>query len=94
MNLEELIEQLKKYPPEMQVVVAGYEGGYNDISLIKTCAISINKNKDWYYGQHDDAEKDEQATEALVLSGENKIAGIDRVEHMLETGNTIKNNKE
>jgi hypothetical protein len=74
MKIEELIEQLKKYPAEMQVVVAGYEGGYNDICQIKSLKIKLNANTQDYMGQHDDAEPTEQGVDALLLFGENKIA--------------------
>jgi hypothetical protein len=30
MNVQQLIEELQKYPPEMRVIVKGYEGGYSD----------------------------------------------------------------
>jgi hypothetical protein len=31
MNVQQLIEELQKHPPEMRVIVAGYEGVYNDL---------------------------------------------------------------
>ena len=32
MTVYELIEELKKYPPEMRIVAPGYEGGCDDIT--------------------------------------------------------------
>ena len=37
MTVKELIEELKKYPPEMRIVAPGYEGGCDDITeTVKT----------------------------------------------------------
>lgn len=74
MNIKELKTLLEQYPGDMPVVVAGYEGGYNDLSIIKSLNITRDQNKEWYYGQHDDPAKDDPAIKALFLSGENKIA--------------------
>ena len=60
MNVQQLIEKLQKHPPEMRVIVSGYEGGYNDLSsppanqtLIR---LNVHAPDCWYYGRHDDAE--------------------------------------
>lgn len=73
MIISELIEQLRKYPPEMRVVVSGYEGGYNDISLLYECRIILNVNTEKYYGQHESAvnPNDPDAVPALLLAGMN-----------------------
>jgi hypothetical protein len=34
MNIKELIAELQKHPPEMRVVVSGYEDGVDDISRL------------------------------------------------------------
>ncbi len=56
MNVIELIEKLKEFPPNMRVVVEGYEGGYDDINRFKETGIIPNmntgSNKKWYYGEH------------------------------------------
>ena len=58
MNVQQLIEELQKYPPEMRVIVDGYEGGYSDLESLKTKQIRLNvHNKDeWWFGLHDDAD--------------------------------------
>lgn len=53
MTIEELIQQLSKYDPKTPVVVRGYEGGYNDVSLIQPKTIQLNVNDRFYYGTHD-----------------------------------------
>jgi hypothetical protein len=57
MNVRQLIEELQKYPPEMRVIVSGYEGGYCDTNSLeqKTIRLNVHKPSYWYYGPHDDA---------------------------------------
>ena len=54
MTVAQLIEQLKNYPPDLPVVVSGYEGGYNDVDAFETIKIIRDHNKEWYYGKHED----------------------------------------
>jgi hypothetical protein len=64
----------------MRVVVAGYEGGFNDITQIQPCEIRLNVHQDWFYGSHakaDDAQvqqllPDAPIVAAVVLKGENQ----------------------
>jgi len=58
MNVQQLIEELQKYPPEIRVIVDGYEGGYSDLESLKTKQIRLNvRDKDeWRMGRHDDAD--------------------------------------
>ena len=72
MTISELIEQLKKYPSDMRVIIHGYEGGYDDINHFKEQEIILNVNDpESCYGVHDyvsfcdDREADETA---LVLT--------------------------
>ena len=56
MNVQQLIEELQKYPPEMRVIVQGYEGGYSDCTLPEPTRIRLNVHEedDWCTGRHDD----------------------------------------
>ncbi|UBF24179.1 hypothetical protein K9N68_20965 [Kovacikia minuta CCNUW1] len=80
MNIRELIETLSQFDPETRVVVAGYEGGFNDITQIQPCEIRLNMYQDWFYGSHgkaDDAQiqqllPDAPIAAAVVLKGENQ----------------------
>lgn len=58
MNVQQLIEELQNYPPEMRVILNGYEDGYDDLESLKTTQIRLNvHNKDdWWCGRHDDAD--------------------------------------
>ena len=53
MKVKELIEKLSQLDPELMVVVAGYEGGVDEIKKYKLCNIELNVNDDWYYGKHE-----------------------------------------
>ncbi|GAB0057795.1 hypothetical protein SIID45300_02127 [Candidatus Magnetaquicoccaceae bacterium FCR-1] len=55
MNVAELIERLKAHDPGMPVVVAGYEGGYNDLSQVNPVRMISEVNREWYYGAHEEA---------------------------------------
>lgn len=58
MKVKELIELLSQLDPELMVVVAGYEGGVDEIKKYKLCNIELNVNDDWYYGKHEVLYKD------------------------------------
>ena len=73
MTIQELIEKLKTFPPDIKVVVRGYEDGYNDISDIREVAIKLNASEYWWDGQHGDT-KDVDAIRAIELAGLNNNA--------------------
>ena len=54
MTVQELIEELKKYPTEMRVVTSGYEGGYDDVTGTVKTVVEFNVNPREWYGRHDD----------------------------------------
>jgi hypothetical protein len=74
MNVKELQELLNKYPPDMRVIVEGYEDGYDDISIVREQAIIPNANEEYYYGAHAEAEDGQEGEKALLLAGENLLA--------------------
>jgi hypothetical protein len=53
MNVEQLIEELKKHDPKKMVVVAGYEGGHNEIDMVSEIRLNLDVNTRWYYGKHE-----------------------------------------
>lgn len=53
MTVKQLIEKLQQFDPEAMAVVAGYEGGYNEISDAGDIVLNLNVNKEWYYGKHE-----------------------------------------
>ena len=60
MTVQELIRELEKLDPSLEVYVEGYEDGYNDVSLfehIEVCRdfyIDQEGVKDWWCGDHED----------------------------------------
>ncbi len=72
MTVKELAHLLETYPPDLRVVVNGYEDGYDDLSpeRIVSAEIALNTGKHQWEGQHGDPNglTDEyRAVEALVL---------------------------
>jgi hypothetical protein len=35
------------------VVVAGYEGGVDEMDKYELCDVELNVNTEWYYGKHE-----------------------------------------
>ncbi len=56
MNVNQLIKRLQMYPPDLRVVVRGYEGGYNDVDTFENLKIVLDYHSAWYYGKHEDVE--------------------------------------
>ena len=56
MNVDQLIKRLQMYPPDLRVVVRGYEGGYNDVDTFENLKLVLNYHSAWYYGKHEDVE--------------------------------------
>ena len=71
MTAKELINQLQQLPPEIKMVVRGYEEGYNDIMQLKPVKLKQDVNAKWYYGEYlkDDSEG---SIDAIEVYGENK----------------------
>ncbi len=55
MNVNQLIKRLQMYPPDLRVVVRGYEGGYDDVNNFEQLKIVLDYHSEWYYGKHEDA---------------------------------------
>jgi hypothetical protein len=53
MKVKELIQELQKLDPELLVVVAGYEGGVDEVKNLTQYKIELDAYKDWaFYGDH------------------------------------------
>ena len=74
MNVQQLVQVLKSYPPDLRVVVDGYEDGYDDLSpeQISVVEIALNVGKHRWEGKHGDSRRhtprDAEVVEALLLS--------------------------
>lgn len=76
MTIGELIQLLESYPPDMRVVVNGYEEGYDDLSpeQISVARILLNTGAHSWQGRHGDprdvserSRNQARSVDALVL---------------------------
>ena len=74
MTVAELMRLLETFPPDLRVMVQGYEDGYDDLEprFIKAANVRLNVYAAWYDGRHDEAYADNQdrgngAAKALIL---------------------------
>ena len=72
MTTKDLIQLLAQYPPDLRVVVNGYEEGYDDLSpkQVSSVKIALNTGKHRWEGKHGDPDGRTDAddiVEALVL---------------------------
>ena len=78
MTVAELIEELNKLPPDMLVMVPGYEGGYDNAEVQRNTAVLLNDNWDgqekisWYNGRHSTyylggKEEGDEPTQCIVI---------------------------
>lgn len=71
MTVRALIELLKTYPANTEVVTDGYENGYNPIKKVEQIKIKENENKDWWDGKYDD-DKSGKGIEVVFLNAESR----------------------
>jgi hypothetical protein len=75
MTASDLIKKLQSLPPDIKIIVRGYEGGYNDVlKLVERKIIIHPKKEEWYYGEYDDNLDDSNTSaevKAMELWGEN-----------------------
>ena len=69
MTVKELIHLLETHPPDLRVVVDGYEDGYDDLTpeRLQMVKISLNTGTREYVGRHDD----------VCLVPKEKLAGLE-----------------
>ena len=60
MKVKELIETLSQMDPELMVLIAGYEGGVDEVDKYELCDVELNINTDWYYGKHETLKNGEE----------------------------------
>jgi hypothetical protein len=68
MNVQQLIEELQKHPPEMRVIVKGYEGGYDDLDSPEQRSIRLNVHspENWYFGRHEDEDYTPSSNDDII----------------------------
>jgi hypothetical protein len=76
MKIKDLIKELQKHDPEMQVIRSGYEGGVDFVSKTQCYEVALDVNGDWWYGKHEiithDLQREElrnyEKTQAVLIS--------------------------
>ena len=68
MTVSELTQLLATYPPDMRVVVNGYEEGYDDLEahLVSVREIRLDAGNKWWEGPHREAWDDRMEGSAVV----------------------------
>ncbi|ASC71715.1 hypothetical protein XM38_026690 [Halomicronema hongdechloris C2206] len=78
MTIQDLIATLSQFDPNTPVVISGYEGGYNDVSVVRPLEIQLNVNNKHYYGAHHCVKgtlvPDVPLTSVVYLGGFNPIS--------------------
>ena len=74
MTVSELIMQLQACPSNARVVVPGYEGGYDDVTLVKEIFIKPAVDDKWYYGRLENADRETSGPgeQAVLLFGRSR----------------------
>jgi hypothetical protein len=76
MKVKELIELLKEFDGNLEIVQKGYEGGYYNPVTVESINLLLYVNDEWYYGPHEeesyfDGDKDNtprtRATGVLII---------------------------
>ena len=78
MTVAELIEELKELPPDMLVMIPGYEGGYDNAEVWRNRVVVLDDNWDgqekisWYNGRHSTyylggKEEGDEPTQCIVI---------------------------
>jgi len=52
-TVAELIENLQNLPQEHMVVIRGYEGGVDEVTVLEEARIALDVNEEWCYGSHE-----------------------------------------
>ena len=68
MTIHELIQLLAAHPPDMRVVVDGYEDGFDDLEshLIRVREIRLDAGEAWWEGRHRESWDDRREGSAVV----------------------------
>ena len=65
LTVEQLIDELRKYPNDYKVLVDGYEGGFDAVLSSRIINVEYDETKAWYYGPFE--ETDDVNTKAIYL---------------------------
>tara|TARA_Y100001963_G_scaffold142128_1_gene211231 strand:+ start:346 stop:666 length:321 start_codon:yes stop_codon:yes gene_type:complete len=71
-TVNQLIERLQEMPQDNIVVIRGYEGGVDEVTVLEDVRVELDVNAEWNYGSHEvldrrDRSQDENITGAVYL---------------------------
>jgi hypothetical protein len=76
MTVTELIKKLSEFPGNMDVLVDGYEDGYDPVSSVNQQAVMQRKVYEWYNGEFDDAKTGAvEAIRVIVIKRPHRLDG-------------------
>ena len=53
MTIRELTQALREFDPGQMVVVQGYEGGFDEVTLVRGLRLALNAHEEFWYGRHE-----------------------------------------
>ena len=68
MIIEELIQQLQRYPKNSRILVQGYEDGYDEVTNVREISIKPNTSHEWYNGKYIHSDNPASETAVLIFS--------------------------
>lgn len=68
MIIEELIQQLQRYPKNSRVIVQGYEDGYDEVTTVSEISIQPHTSHEWYNGKYINGDNAASETAVLIFS--------------------------
>ena len=67
MTVKELIKELQKHAPDKQVLVSGYEEGYDELMQVREIKVKYEPNDKHWKGNYNDFPLDECLINAILL---------------------------
>lgn len=58
MTIKELIDALSEHPPDLPVLICGYEGGYDAAKTVGAMKVGRVKGNPWYLGEYEEGAGD------------------------------------
>ncbi len=67
MTVTELMKKLSEFPGDMDVLVNGYETGFDHIKTVCLQKVTMRKDGDWFNGEFDEVDKSADDTRQAVV---------------------------
>lgn len=66
MTVQELIDKLSAFEPEMTVLVSGYEDGYHPVGSVVIRRVILDPQHGWYEGPYKDPRGDDKSGDIML----------------------------